>query len=107
MNSPRYNIIVMGVSCFDGMASSTRVRNLFEPLISKNLIEANNLVYQTDNRVPIGKSGILNNINFKIIDFRISNIFSIFGFWGAGISFLKNRKKRDVKILSITITMLI
>ena len=33
----------MGVSCFDGMASSTRVRNLVEPLINKNLITVNNL----------------------------------------------------------------
>lgn len=97
MNSPRYNIVVMGVSCFDGMASSTRVRNIIEPLISKNLIVANNLVYQTDNREPIGKSGVLNNINFKIIDFRLSNIFSLFGFWGAGISFLTKSKKRGCK----------
>ena len=66
MVSPGYNIVVMGVSCFDGMASSTRVRNLIEPLINKKLITANNLVYQKDNQVPIGKSGILNNINFKM-----------------------------------------
>ena len=87
----------MGVSCFDGMASSTRVRNLFEPLISKKLITANNLVYQTDNKEPIGKKGSLNNINFKVIGFRLSNIFSIFGFWGGGISFLKRSKQPGFK----------
>ena len=83
MTSSGCNIVIMGVSCFDGMAGSTRVRNLFEPLISKNLITANNLIYQTDNKEPIGKSGKLNNINFKIIDFRLSNIFTILVF-GAG-----------------------
>ena len=87
----------MGVSCFDGMASSTRVRNLIEPLINKNLITANNLVYQKDNQVPIGKSGILNNINFKIIDFRLGNPFSIFGFWRRGMSFLKKSKNPGCK----------
>ena len=97
MVSPKCNIVVMGVSCFDGMASSTRVRNLVEPLINKNLITVNNLVYQKDNREPIGKSGMLNNINFKVIGFRLSNIFSIFGFWGSGISFLKKSKKLGCK----------
>jgi len=89
--------VIMGVSCFDGMASSTRVRNLIEPLISKNQINVHNLIYQKDNREPIGKSGILNNINFKIIDFKLSNIFSILGFWGSGISFLKKNKKQGQK----------
>ena len=97
MVSPKCNIVVMGVSCFDGMASSTRVRNLVEPLINKNLITVNNLVYQKDNREPIGKSGMLNNINFKVIDFRLNNIFSIFGFLGSGISFLKKSKKLGCK----------
>ncbi|MBP6024294.1 glycosyltransferase family 4 protein [Ferruginibacter sp.] len=92
MTSSGCNIVIMGVSCFDGMAGSTRVRNLFEPLISKNLITANNLIYQSDNKEPIGKKGNLNNINFKVIGFRLSNIFSIFSFWAGGISFLKNSK---------------
>lgn len=95
--APHYNIVIMGVSCFDGMASSTRVRNLIAPLISKNQITVHNLIYQKDNREPIGKSGIRNNINFKIIDFKLSNIFSIFGFWGGGLSFLKKNKKQGKK----------
>ncbi|NJO25605.1 MAG: hypothetical protein HC867_07370 [Bacteroidia bacterium] len=47
----------MGVSCFDGMASSMRVRNLIEPLVAKNLISVSNLIYKKDNKEPIGKSG--------------------------------------------------
>jgi glycosyltransferase involved in cell wall biosynthesis len=89
--------MIMGVSCFDGMASSTRVRNLIEPLINKDLVTVHNLIYQKDNREPIGKSGTLNNINFKIIDFRLGNPFSIFGFWSRGMSFLRKSKKRGQK----------
>lgn len=97
MVSTSYNIMIMGVSCYDGMASSTRVRNLVEPLVNKNLVTAHNLIYQKDNKEPIGKSGVLNNINFKIIDFRLDNPFSIFGFWWAGMSFLRKSKKKGQK----------
>jgi len=97
MGSSEYNIMIMGVSCFDGMAGSTRVRNLFEPLINAQSITANNLIYQTDNKEPIGKKGNLNNINFKVIGFKLSNIFSIFGFWAGGISFLKKSKNPGFK----------
>lgn len=97
MVSTKCNIMIMGVSCFDGMASSTRVRNLIEPLINKDLVTVHNLIYQKDNREPIGKSGTLNNINFKIIDFRLGNPFSIFGFWSRGMSFLRKSKKRGQK----------
>lgn len=97
MTPDKNNIVIMGVSFFDGMASSTRVRNLFEPLIHKNLIVLNNLVYQSDNREPIGKKGVRNNINYRVIDFNLKNIFSIFGFWGAGISFLRKCKLKGQK----------
>jgi len=97
MVSPGCNIVIMGVSCFDGMAGSTRVRNLFEPLINKKSITANNLIYQTDNKEAIGEKGNLNNINFKVIGFRLSNLFTIFSFWGRGFSFLKASKKAGYK----------
>jgi glycosyltransferase involved in cell wall biosynthesis len=83
----------MGVSCFDGMASSMRVRNLLEPLIEKKLIIAHNLIYQKDNKEPIGKAGTLNNIKFKVIGFRLRNIFSVFGFVFGGMSFIRKSKK--------------
>ena len=87
----------MGVSYFDGMAGSTRVRNIFEPLVRKNLIKAANLIYQTDNKVKIGKEGKLNGLNFRVIGFRLGNIFSIFSFWSRGISFLRNNKQQGCK----------
>ncbi len=97
MTDKGIHIMIMGVSCFDGMAGSTRVRNLFAPLISKNLLQAGNLIYSTDNKVPIGKEGRLNNINFRIIGFRLSNPFSIFSFWGKGMSFLGKSKLAGAK----------
>ena len=97
MTDQGLNIVIMGVSCFDGMAGSTRVRNLFAPLVGKDLLNANNLIYETDNKVPIGKEGSLNNINFRIIGFRLSNPFSIFSFWRRGMSFLKKNKQASGK----------
>lgn len=97
MSSQGLNIMIMGVSVFDGMAGSTRVRNLFAPLIGKGLLKANNLIYETDNKVPIGKEGRLNEINFRIIGFRLGNPFSIFSFWGRGMSFLRKNKQAGSK----------
>ena len=97
MEDEKINILVIGVSCFDGMASSTRVKNLLEPLVNKNEIKLNNLVYQSDNREPIGKKGILNNIHFKIIDFRATNIFTVWGFLIGGISFIRKSKNWQYK----------
>jgi glycosyltransferase involved in cell wall biosynthesis len=97
MTNKGIHIMIMGVSCFDGMAGSTRVRNLFEPLISKNLLQADNLIYSTDNKVPIGNAGRLNNINYRIIGFRLGNPFSIFRFWGKGMSFLGKCRQAGAK----------
>ena len=97
MALPKCNIVVLGVSCFDGMASSMRVRNLFEPLVDKNLVILNNLIYKKNNKEPIGEKGRINNINFKIIGFKLANIFSIFGFLFNGISFIKKNKLKGGK----------
>lgn len=92
-----HNIIILGVSCFDGMANSMRVRNLFEPLVAKKLISLHNLIYEKSNKEPIGKKGYMNDIHFKIIGFRLSNIFSVFGFIFGGFFFIKRSKKRGCK----------
>lgn len=97
MNTPRYNIVIMGVSWFDGMAGSTRVRNVFDPLVSKDLVKASNLIYQSDNKIDIGNEGKLDNVDFRVIGFKLGNIFSIFGFWSRGMSFLKRSKKTGYK----------
>ncbi len=91
----RLNIVIMGVSCFDGMAGSTRVRNLFTPLVQKRFVTAHNLIYETDNKVPIGKEGVLNDMPFRIIGFKLSNPFSIIGFWSKGMGFLRKSKQRN------------
>ena len=97
MSEQKYNITVMGVSCFDGMASSMRVRNLLEPLVAKNLVSVNNLIYQKDNKEPIGKEGVLNGITFKVIGFSLKNVFSVFGFVFGGFSFIRKSKKKGYK----------
>ena len=87
----------MGVSCFDGMASSMRVRNLIEPLVEKNLITASNLIYQKDNKEPIGKQGARNGISYRVIGFGLKNIFSVFGFVFGGLSFIRKSKIKGNK----------
>lgn len=91
------NIVITGVSFFDGMASSTRVRNLFEPLIRNKQVTLSNLIFETDNREPIGRQGVLNEVPFLVIGFSLRNIFSIFSFWYQGISFLKNSRQKGHK----------
>ncbi len=93
MNSKRINVVVLGVSCFDGMASSTRVRNLIEPLVEKNLITVSNLVYASDNRVNIGKEGVLHQIAYRVIGFKRSNPLTFIQFLSRGMGFL--RKSRN------------
>lgn len=97
MNYSGCNIVITGTSCFDGMASSTRVRNLFEPLVKKKLITLGNLIFESDNREPIGREGVKDEITFRIIGFRLSNPFSIFSFWYRGFSFLKKNRKKGCK----------
>lgn len=97
MSEQKCNILVMGVSCFDGMASSMRVRNLLEPLVAKKLITASNLVYEKDNKEPIGKEGQRNNISFKVIGFRLKNPFSVFGFFFGGFSFIRKSRIKGGK----------
>lgn len=92
MSAGQCNIVIMGVSCFDGMASSMRVRNLIEPLVKKELISACNLIYQKDNKEPIGNAGKKNNIHFKVIGFSLKNIFSLFPFIYRGCGFIKSSK---------------
>lgn len=97
MNGAKINVVILGVSCFDGMASSMRIRNLFEPLVDQELITAHNLIYQKNNKEPIGKKGCINDISYKIIGFRLANIFTLFGFVFGGVRFLSKSKKKQVK----------
>ncbi len=97
MNKPAYNILILGISYFDGMACSTRVRNLFEPLIEKGLIQTSNLIYQKDLQEQIGDDGERNNIIYRVIDFKFPNILSVIRFFRKGFSFIKQHKLKDGK----------
>jgi len=87
-----YNIVVLGVSCLDGMASSMRVRNLLEPLIKKNLIKVNNIIYKNDAADLKIYQGNINKINYSIIGFNPRNILSIVQFFYRGIIFIDKNK---------------
>ena len=97
MNSPIYNIVVLDISCFEGMATSKRVRNLIMPLISKNLVNANNLIFKEQVREQITGYGKIDNINYKLIGYKLTNIFTVFGFYLRGFIFLKKSKQSNHK----------
>ena len=92
MSLPKYNIIVIGTSCFEGMASSKRIRNLIEPLIQKNQISVRNLIFQSETKELFKKEGKIDNIDFKVIGYRLINIFSVFGFFYSGFLYIKRNK---------------
>jgi len=95
--NPIPNIVLVGVSYFDGMASSTRVRNLLDPLVHKNYIKVSNLIYQKDANGLTGKKGVLKNVPYQVIGFGRSNPFSIISFLWNGIRFLLKNKSRTQK----------
>jgi len=97
MNSPKHNIVVLGISCFEGMASSKRVRNLIVPLIRKNLINANDLIFKEQIREQIAEYGKIDNINYKVIGYKLTNIFTVFSFYFRGFIFLKKSKQSNQK----------
>lgn len=97
MNSPKYNVVVLGISCFEGMANPKRVRNLIIPLIRKNLINANNLIFREQIKESIPNSGRIDSINYKIIGYKLSNVLSVFRFYFNGIDFLREIKQSNCK----------
>lgn len=92
IDNVKYNVLVMGVSCFDGMASTTRVMNLLEPLQNNNLISLNNLIYDGDTQGLLMDSGILNGIGYRIIFLKNKKPFSFISFYRQGFKFLKKSK---------------
>ena len=90
-----YNIIVLEISCFNGMAGSKRVRNLFEPLMQQNLISVYNLIFRSKSLNIDRKKGIKERINYEVIDYKSTNIFTIYNFFSKGLSFIKRSKQLD------------
>lgn len=97
MEKAKLNILLLGVSFFDGMAPSTRVKNLLEPLLETDQIRLSNLVYEKDSVGIVQAGGCINNINYRVIGFRKSNPFSIFSFIWKGLVFINQSKSTSKK----------
>jgi glycosyltransferase involved in cell wall biosynthesis len=101
--SSGYNVVVLGVSCFDGMASSMRIRNLIEPLVEKCLIKVFNLIYIKEYKEnKTSEKGTTNGISYQVIHFRPSNIFSIISFLFRGMRVLLHAKSKNSKNILYT-----
>jgi glycosyltransferase involved in cell wall biosynthesis len=97
MSYPKYNIIVLDISCFEGMANTKRVRNLIIPLIRKNLINVKNLIFKEQIREQIEGNGKIDNIIYKVIGYKLTNVFTIFSFFSHGFIFIKKSKQSNQK----------
>ena len=95
----KFNLVIMGVSCLDGMASSMRVRNLIEPLLKDNLINVNNLIHKKDysDLSNCQNEGKINEIYFRIISFNLRNLFSLISYIFKGIRFINKSKSKTGK----------
>ena len=93
----KINVLVLGVSLLDGMASSVRVRNLLGPLLENNSITVNNLIYAKDRIGEPEKLDLLKLVSFKIIHFKLKNPFSTAKFLIEGFTFIKKSKLSDKK----------
>lgn len=91
----KFNVVVIGVSCFDGMASSIRVRNLLEASTFEESLILNNLVYKVDAYGLKKKKGVRNGIYYLVV--RASTIFSVFTLTWQGMRFLSKRKSTTQK----------
>src|SRR5665647_3860866 len=92
-----YNIVVLGVSCFDGMASSTRVRNLLEPLINEDLLTVSNLIYEKEANGLVKDNGDLKGILYRVFRLKKTNILSLIKFLWNGMKFIKVCKSNSLK----------
>ena len=97
MSQTKYNIVIIGVSYFDGMASSTRVKNLLEPLLKENSITLSNLIYEKEAIGITQHKGTIHKIKYFIIGYRISSILSLLQFLWQGIKFLRMSKSNSKK----------
>ena len=86
------NIIVLGANYYGMMASSQRIRNLFEPLTYRNEITISNLVIRDINGRDIVVDG---NVNFKNLDYNYKNPFSILSFFFLSAIYLLNQKQKS------------
>lgn len=93
----KYNMVVLGTSCFEGMAGSKRIRNLIEPLIMKNLVSVKNLIFKSETKQLTDEEGNIDRIDYKIIGYRIINIFSVFRYYSNGFRFIKRNRLSDKK----------
>ena len=91
----KFNVMVLGVSCFDGMASSMRVRNLLETSVFRDSLQLHNLIYKVDAYGIPKKKGLRNGINYLVVS--ASHVLSFFSFTWQGIRFIKKCKSKSGK----------
>lgn len=93
--STKYNVLLLGVSFFDGMASSMRVKNLLEPLLATNDVKLSNLIFNGDAYGIENRKGRIGQIKYEVIGSNIWNPIALVFFWWKGIKFIRKSKSMD------------
>jgi len=97
MGKEKINVLVIGVSLLDGMASSVRVRNLTGPLIKDRSIGVRNLIYSVHRIGKPEKLELLESVICKVIGFNTRNPFSAVRFLVDGCRFIKKSRSSKEK----------
>lgn len=84
------HILILGVTLYEGMAGSVRVRNLVEPMIQSKKIVWSNLFFTK----LAGNHTLEPQENIKEVDVDLSSPRSIFKFLGESFRFIRKRKVR-------------
>lgn len=102
VENKKIHVLIIGVGYIGIMASTKRLSNLIDPLINKPNLHFSNLIFPFNKKLHKTKKGLKNNVVYQIIDYDLSNFFSIISFFIQGLEFIhNNRKKRAKNILYV------
>lgn len=93
MSKKKLNIIIFNANYYGLMASSQRIRNLFEPLSENKIISVHNLVINSD--CYINEEKLNKNVTYKNLRYSIKNPFSILFFLITSFNFLVVKKQKS------------
>lgn len=93
----KIHVLVMNVSMLDGMASSARVRDLLEPMITDGRISVSNLIYDNYRFGEPEQLNFLRKVIHKVIPLSMSKPATFYRFLQGGFSFIRKSRVKTAK----------
>jgi glycosyltransferase involved in cell wall biosynthesis len=98
VENKKIHILIIGVEYIGIMASTTRLRNLIEPLVDKPNLYFSNLIFPFNKKLfPKAEKGIKNNVVYQVIGYDLFNLLSIIAFFIKGSVFIRKKRKKLAK----------